>query len=75
MSRYHKNSECKRNMLHAFIVVDSSTRGIIERCTRCGLKKHFPDNTPNAVYLSYHNRSALQFNDPRFHIEYPHATR
>jgi hypothetical protein len=74
MSRY-QNSECKRNMLHDYKILETTTAGVFERCTRCGDKKHFPHNVPNHVYISYHIRSALQTNDPRFFIEYPYVTR
>lgn len=69
MSR-SQNSECKRNMLHDFKIISSDSVGILERCQRCGLKKRFPNDTPNHIYLSYHIRQALQANDPRFNIEY-----
>jgi hypothetical protein len=72
MSRY-QNSECRRNMLHDFKILEQDHRGLIERCKRCGLKMSFPNNVPSHVYLSYHTRQALQENDPRFYIEYPHA--
>lgn len=69
MSRYLK-SECRRNMLHDFRVLPYDRGGLLERCTRCGMKMHFPENTPNYKYLEYHVRQALQPNDPRYHIEY-----
>ena len=69
MSRY-LNSECKRNMLHDFKIIGSDSGGLLERCGRCGVKKSFPTNTPNHVYISYHTRQALQESDPRFKIEY-----
>ena len=72
MSRYQK-SECKRNMLHDFRVIPFDKGGLLERCTRCGKKMHFPETTPNHVYLSFHIRQALPANDPRYKIEYPHA--
>lgn len=69
MSRY-QNSECRRDMLHDFRIIASDSNGLTERCTRCGLKKHFPTDTPNHVYMSWHIRQALQESDPRFKIEY-----
>lgn len=69
MSRY-QNSECKRNMLHDFKIITSDHTGLLERCSRCGLKKHFPNDTPNHIYISWHIRQALSANDPRFNIEY-----
>lgn len=69
MSRY-QNSECKRNMLHDFKIQSQTSHGLLERCSRCGLKKHFPNDIPSHVYLSYHIRQALQKHDPRFNIEY-----
>lgn len=70
MSRY-QNSECKRGMLHDFRQIVTTPIGHVERCLRCGKKIHFPNNVPNHIYLSYHIKSALQINDPRYFIEYP----
>ncbi len=70
MSRY-QDSHCKRNMLHDYKIIAQTELGLFERCKRCGDRKHFPNNTPNHVYMAYHTRQALQSNDPRFNIEYP----
>lgn len=69
MSHY-QNSECKRNMLHDYKILAQTNLGLLERCTRCGDKKHFTNDIPNHIYLSFHLRQALQRNDPRFNIEY-----
>lgn len=58
-------------MLHNFSSLEQYKDGLVERCTRCGLKMFFPPDTPNHKYLEYHIRQALQPNDPRYHIEYP----
>lgn len=57
-------------MLHDYRIINQLSTGLLERCTRCGDTKHFPHNTPNHIYLSYHIRSSLQRNEPRFNIEY-----
>lgn len=69
MGKY-QNSYCKRNLLHDFKILTQTSDGLLERCARCGLKKHFPNNTPSHVYLSFHIRQSLQVYDPRYHIEY-----
>lgn len=73
-SRYQK-SHCKNGYLHDFVQVDQTATGYVERCTRCGIQMHFPLDTPNAVYLSYHLRSALQPNDVLFLREYPNVRK
>jgi hypothetical protein len=70
LSKRYQNSECRNNYLHDFRQVQRTTQGYLERCTRCGKQMHFPYDTPNAVYLSYHIRSALQANDPLYAREY-----
>lgn len=57
-------------MLHDYKIMEQTNIGVLERCTRCGDTKHFPNNIPNHIYLSWHIRSALQKTDPRFNIEY-----
>ncbi len=57
-------------MLHDFKIISSDNRGLVERCTRCGMKMHFPENTPNHKYMEYHVRQALQTSDPRYYVEY-----
>jgi hypothetical protein len=69
----YQNSYCKNGYLHDFVQVAQTSKGYLERCTRCGMTRHFPHDTPNHVYLSYHLRSALQPGDPLFNREYPNA--
>lgn len=71
----YQNSLCKENYLHDFRQTQHTTKGIVERCTRCGTQMCFPTNVPNHIYLSYHVRSALQPNDPLFFREYPNAIK
>lgn len=66
----HKNSECHYGHLHKFSIVYQNDTGVVERCDRCHKVKFFPHNVPNHVYLSYHMRSILQKDDPRFAREY-----
>jgi len=73
MSHYHKNSQCRNYYLHDFRHVKDTEHGFVERCTRCGKQMHFKNNMPNHVFLSYHNRSALQSYEPLFKREYPNA--
>lgn len=75
LSRRYQNSKCRNNYLHDFRQVEETTKGFLERCTRCGKQMHFPGNVPNHVYLSYHIRSALQPADPLFFREYPKALK
>jgi len=53
------------------MIVGQTDQGLLERCSRCGMQKHFKHHTPNAYYLSYHIKSALQTNDPMYLKEYP----
>lgn len=69
----YQNSHCLGGFLHDFRQVKTYKGGVIERCTRCGDQMHFPMNTPNDVYLSFHIRSALQTSDPLYYHEYPVA--
>lgn len=70
----YQNSVCmKRGWLHKWIEITRTSMGTLERCERCGLKKHFSKDMPNHIYLSFHIRSILRANDPRFKKEYPHA--
>jgi len=62
-------------MLHDFKILPYDRGGLLERCSRCGMKMHFPENTPNHKYMEYHTRQALQQSDPRFNIEYRNVTR
>ncbi len=69
--RRYQNSYCKNGYLHDLILIKQTSTGVLERCSRCGFRKHFPHDTPNHIYLSFHIRSALQSNDPLFAREYP----
>lgn len=73
--KYNKNSQCLNDYLHDFRKVENTKDGFVERCLRCGEQLHIPHNMPNDVFLSYHNRSALQANDPLFLHEYPLALK
>lgn len=57
--------------LHKFKLLAEVKNGILERCERCGLMRHFPNNIPNHEYLAYHIRSILRADDPLFKKEYP----
>lgn len=70
LTRRYQNSVCRGNWLHEFREIGRSQVGVVERCRKCGLKKHFPMNIPNHIYLSWHLRSALQIDDPLFKREY-----
>ena len=72
LSTRYQNSECDigNYWLHDYRQIDTTKTGIVERCTRCGKKQHFPHDIPNHVYLSHHIRSALQINDPLYEREY-----
>lgn len=73
MQRRYQNSLCqKRGWLHDFQQLGTVNGGSLERCRKCGQTKFFPAGTPNHVYLSYHIRSVLRADDPRFRKEYPH---
>lgn len=73
--RKYQNSVCKGTWLHNFEILKQTQAGILERCKRCGLPKHFPNQIPNHLYLSWHIRQALQVNDPMFLREYPEALK
>jgi len=65
------NSECRiSGWLHDYRIVKTLPDGVIEVCQRCRDKQYFRNNTPNTVYLSYHNRPALQRQHSRFFKEY-----
>lgn len=68
--RRYQNSICRNNYLHDFRQVKETRAGFLERCIRCGKQIHFPGNTPNHVYLSYHIKSALQPGEPLYEHEY-----
>ncbi len=67
----YQNSVCRRGILHKFILIKNTPIGVCERCERCGIKKHFRNDMPNHIFLSWHIRSALQKNDKMFAREYP----
>lgn len=65
------NSECVSGFLHDYRIVKVfPEKGILEVCLKCRDKKYFRNDTPNHVYLSFHHRSALQKNHPRYNKEY-----
>lgn len=71
-----KNSECGNGWLHRYETAAAYPDGTIEeRCCICGGVKYFHPATPNYEYLSYHVRSMLQPDDPRFDREYPDFKR
>lgn len=74
-NKYDKNSQCLNDYLHDFRHVQNTKDGFLERCTRCGEQLHIPNNMPNDVFLSYHNKSALQASDTLFLREYPNALK
>jgi hypothetical protein len=67
----YQNSICSPGFLHDLIPIAQVKEGSLERCTRCGLTKHFPFNVSNAEYLSYHIKSTLQPSDYLFLRHYP----
>lgn len=69
--KHYQNSYCKGAWLHDFRAMREYSQGVLERCTRCGVKMFFKHQGNNAYYLSYHLRSALQVDDPLFAHEYP----
>lgn len=70
LKRYRK-SVCRGAWLHKFKQIKQTQTGVLERCERCGMTKHFPINAPNLYYLQYHIRSILRKSDPLFSREYP----
>lgn len=70
-TRRYQNSWCKKaGFLHNFKPLQNTYKGILERCQRCGTKKHFPEGMSNAKYLSYHIREILRADDPMYRKEY-----
>ena len=63
-------SKCKGNLLHSYKIAKTFPTGVVEICTRCKDRQFFHNKIPNAVYLEYHLRQALQRNNPRFIREY-----
>lgn len=65
------NSLCCHGLwLHDFLLTDQFENGVVEVCTRCGLRKFFHNQVNNYEYLSWHLRSALQKSNVRFSKEY-----
>ena len=66
-----KNSECRyTHFLHDYQIVEEFPHGVMEECTRCHDKQFFRNDVKNIDYLSYHLRSILRSNDPRYLREY-----
>ena len=72
-TRYQK-SVCRRGILHKFVLIKNTDKGVLERCERCGMKMHFPNGMKNHLYLSWHIRSVLRADDSLFRKEYPNIT-
>lgn len=69
----YQNSTCDEEvgLLHNYNEIYQTEHGVVEQCSICGDKQLFTHGIPNAVYLSYHIRSALQPYDVLFSINYP----
>jgi hypothetical protein len=67
--RYQK-SICKGDYLHLFKITAQTSEGLLERCSRCGLEMHFPNDTPNWKYVEYHIRNILRADDALYAHEY-----
>lgn len=66
-----KKSECRIvGYLHDYRIIRTFPHGVIEGCIRCKDKIFFRNDVPNKIYLSYHIRSTLQRENPRFNKEY-----
>lgn len=66
-----KNSECCLGFLHDYMIVESFSHGVVERCTKCLDTRFFKNDIPNYIYLGYHIKSVLQPNNKRYVKEYP----
>lgn len=65
----YQNSLCLEGLyLHEYEMIETLPNGMLEICRKCKDKRFFKDN--NKEYLSYHLRSLLQPNHPRFSKEY-----
>lgn len=71
MKTKYQNSVCKRGWLHKWVTTSQDSKGIVERCERCGKKMMFSSKMPNHIFLSYHIRSVLRADDALFSREYP----
>ncbi len=72
-TKRYQNSLCgtRGTWLHKFRIMKQTQMGVLERCERCGLTKHFSNQIKNHIYMSWHIRSALQSWEPLFNREYP----
>jgi hypothetical protein len=71
-NRYRK-SRCRGNWLHDFKTIKQTNMGFLERCSRCGVNKHFPVKAPNLYFLQYHIKNIIRADDPLFRREWPNA--
>lgn len=75
MDKYQQ-SVCveETGILHNYQKLYETKHGIVEQCINrsCGDKQFFPWDVPNAEYLSFHIRSALQKWDAVFSVNYPY---
>lgn len=65
-----KNSQCIAGWMHRYQILDTWDEGVVEICPICRTRRFFHKDTNNFTYLSYHLRSALQNNHPKFAHEY-----
>lgn len=70
----HPNSKCKNGYLHRYQIIKVFQGGVEEQCSICKSIKFFKDTTPNHIYLSYHQRSALPREHQLFNHEYASTT-
>lgn len=66
-----EKSECNGSWLHRYRIVKQYDNGIVERCDICQDEQFFHKKIPNYEYLAFHQRQALQKDNPRFIKEYP----
>lgn len=66
-----QNSKCRiPGYFHDFRIILNFPEGSLEGCVRCKKRVFFKNNVTNSHYLSYHIRSTLQRDNPRFNKEY-----
>ena len=70
----YKNADCLGSQYHDFRIVNTYPDSITERCFKCHKQVYFRNNVPNHIYLSYHLRSIIQPNNPRYLKEYATTT-
>lgn len=72
-NHHYQNSVCKKKLpfLHDYRPLYKKDGGLVEKCTLCGDKQFFPEKIPNAMYLSYHIKQALQPSDRIFKYNWP----